>query len=187
MATVLNPFVQEIEDRKKREISILDSKLDEKREEILKTKMESIKELEERYDNEAQVKSQRESARIREAARLKAKKIVFDAINANMNSTFATVRTELKNYTKKAEYKKTLEKMLNFARQHLGNDVVVRCRNEDVNLIKDSLQLGKPISTIGGIIVSNKDDTKEIDLTFEELFRSHEDEIKSFLLDKTVT
>jgi vacuolar-type H+-ATPase subunit E/Vma4 len=37
---------------------------------------------------------------------------------------------------------------------------------------------------LGGIIAENDDGTKELDLTFEELLRSNEDEIKSSILEK---
>jgi vacuolar-type H+-ATPase subunit E/Vma4 len=37
---------------------------------------------------------------------------------------------------------------------------------------------------LGGIIAENNDGKKEMDLTFEELLRTHEDEIKTTILEK---
>jgi len=42
----------------------------------------------------------------------------------------------------------------------------------------------KSIKTMGGIVVENKEGTRELDLTFEELLRTNEDQVKSFLSEK---
>ena len=47
------------------------------------------------------------------------------------------------------------------------------------------ITIDSTIKTLGGIIAENNDGTKEIDLTFEELLRTHEDEVKGFLTEKT--
>lgn len=186
MAATLNPFVQEIEDRKKREISSLTTSLEERKNQIQRMKEDSIIDIKEKYANEAQIKSQRESARIKESARLQAKKILFDAINSNMEETFAILKTELKNYTKKSDYKKTIEKMITFAKKKLDAEIVVSCRNEDTELVKGlKVTTTNAIPTMGGVLVSDKSGNREIDLTFEELLRTKEDEIKNYLLDKT--
>jgi vacuolar-type H+-ATPase subunit E/Vma4 len=39
---------------------------------------------------------------------------------------------------------------------------------------------------MGGIIAVDKSQTKEIDLTFEELLENQEDEIKNFLYEKMI-
>jgi vacuolar-type H+-ATPase subunit E/Vma4 len=49
-----------------------------------------------------------------------------------------------------------------------------------------NITTGSPIQTIGGILAENKNGTMEIDLTFEELLRTHEDEIQNFLLEKLI-
>ncbi len=46
--------------------------------------------------------------------------------------------------------------------------------------------IGSSIQTLGGIVAENKDGTKELDLTFEELLRTHEDEVKGFLTERTL-
>jgi vacuolar-type H+-ATPase subunit E/Vma4 len=47
-----------------------------------------------------------------------------------------------------------------------------------------NITLGSSIQTIGGILAENKMGTMELDLTFEELLRTHEDEIQNFLLER---
>jgi vacuolar-type H+-ATPase subunit E/Vma4 len=181
-------FIKEIKESKNKKIQILDSTLTEKKTKIQSTKENSIKEIEQQYTNEANAKSQREKSRIIEAARLKSKKILFDAINANMDSTFDTITKELKNYTLKPEYKTTLQRMISYANQKLGSNIKVSCREDDKIIVKalGNIIIGPSIQTIGGILAEDKNGTRELDLTFEELLRTHEDKIKNFLLERMI-
>ena len=182
----LDTFIQEIEERKTRKITLLDTTLTEKKMRIQHTIESTIKEMTQHYSDEAKAKSQKEGARIIEASRLKAKKILFDAINASMDSTLNTIREELKTYSQKPDYKNTINKMVKYAKMKLNSqEIIIHCRNDD-NIILNGLNInpGSPIQTIGGILAENKNGTMEIDLTFEELLRTHEDEIQNFLLEK---
>jgi V/A-type H+/Na+-transporting ATPase subunit E len=187
MTEVLNPFVQEIEDRKRREMSSLNEALTEKKTQIQNKIEESRKSIEDKYEKEAASRSQREAARIRESARLTAKKIIFDSINENMEFTFEALRNELRNYVKKAEYKKILEKMVENAKKHLGTELIIKCRKDDEEVLnKLGVTIGGNIDTLGGVIASDKMDLREIDMTFEELIKNHEDEIKTLLMEKVM-
>ena len=182
----LDTFIQEIEERKTKKINLLDITLEEKIARIQHTKETTLKEIQQQYTDEAKAKSQKEAARIVEASRLKAKKILFDAINASMDSTFNTIREELVRYTSKPEYKMTLENMVKYAKKKLGSqDILIHCRNDDVIILKGmNLTPHSSIQTIGGILAENKTATMELDLTFEELLRTHEDKIQNFLLER---
>jgi V/A-type H+-transporting ATPase subunit E len=182
----LDTFIQEIEERKTKKINLLDITFAEKTARIQHNKETTLKEMQQHYANEAKAKSQKEASRIVETARLKSKKILFDAINANMDSTFNTIREELKSYSRKSDYKLTLEKMIKYAKMKLGSqDIVIHCRNDDTMILNGmNITPGSSIQTIGGILAENKTQTMELDLTFEELLRTHEDEIQNFLLER---
>jgi vacuolar-type H+-ATPase subunit E/Vma4 len=141
--------------------------------------------MQQHYSDESEAKSQKEAARIVEAARLKAKKILFDAINANMDYTITSIREELKSYSRKPDYKLTIEKMVKYAKMKLGSqDIVIHCRNDDTILLNGmNITTGSSIQTIGGILAENKTGTMELDLTFEELLRTNEDKIQNVLLE----
>jgi V/A-type H+-transporting ATPase subunit E len=184
----LDTFIQEIEERKTRKINLLDTTLTEKKMRIQHTIESTIKEMTQNYSDEAKAKYQKEGARIIEASKLKAKKILFDAINASMDSTLNTIREDLKIYSQKPDYKNTIKKMVKYAKMKLNSqDIIIHCRNDD-NIILNGLNInpGSPIQTIGGILAENTNGTMEIDLTFEELLRTHEDEIQNFLLEKLI-
>ena len=181
----IDQFVTEIQNRKKNELADLDKKLNDKKSEIDAKKNSVVKELKENYANEAKTKAEREGARIVEAGKLEAKKILFDAINKNLDSTFDVIKKELDGYSKKPEYKQVIQKLIVYSKKVLAKKIIIHCREEDKSFFKDKdIKIGSVIQTLGGIIAENKEKTKEIDLTFEELLRNNEDEIKNTILEK---
>jgi vacuolar-type H+-ATPase subunit E/Vma4 len=181
----IEPFIQEIESRKKSDMSTLEKELNEKKSEIKNKKNTVIQELKDNYEKEAKLRSEREAARILEGGKLEAKKIVFDAINKNLDSTFEIIKKDLGKYTQNSEYKNILEQMIKTSKNALGKNITIHFKEEDKSLFNDSeVTLGSTIQTLGGIVAENSDGTKELDLTFEELLRSNEDEIKSSILEK---
>ena len=185
--TSLDTFILEIEKRKENEMTLLETKLAKTKKEIEHAKETKVRQLEEHYLNEAKIKSNREAARIVESAKLKAKKILFEAINANMDSTFKTIKNEMKAYVQKPEYGEMLAKMTIYAKNVLGPNIVTHCREDDRLILKDmSIPIGSQIDTLGGIIVEDVEGKREIDLTFEELLRTSEDDVKSYLLERMI-
>ncbi len=181
----IETFIQEIETRKRKELEGLEKDLQENKSRLQTEMNHTLKEIQERFSTEAKVKSEREQARIIEASKLQAKKIMFDAINANMQSAFVVIHQEIENYVKSPQYKKSLETMVNNAKKKLGQNIIVHCREEDKSILKElGVTTSKSIKTLGGIIAVNKEGTRELDLTFEELLRTNEDRVKSFLSEK---
>jgi len=182
--STIETLIGEIQERKRKDLELLDNELAEKKASAQKTTDNTIREIQARFSSEAKIKSEREEARLVEAARLQAKKILFDAINTNLSSALKIVEQELKNYTKTAEYKKQLETIINVSKKKLGKDIVVHCREEDRSFLEGmGVTVGSTIQTIGGVVVENKQNTKEIALTFEELLRIDEDEITGCLME----
>lgn len=181
----IETFIQEIESRKKKEIATLEKDLQESKSRLETEMNHTLKDIQERFSTEAKIKSEREQARIIEASKLQAKKIIFDTVNANMQSAFAVIYKEIETYTKSPQYKKSLETMVNNAKKKLGQNIIVHCREEDKSILKElGVTTSKSIKTLGGVIAENKEGTRELDLTFEELLRTNEDQVKSFLSEK---
>ena len=98
---------------------------------------------------------------------------------------FDIIKQDLDKYTKNSEYKSVIEQMVKMCQKKLGKKITVHCKEDDKSLLKISdVTEGSSIQTLGGIIAENDDGTKELDLTFEELLRANEDEIKSSILEK---
>jgi V/A-type H+-transporting ATPase subunit E len=181
----IETFIQEIEARKRKEIENMEKDLQENKSKLQSEMNHILKDTQDRFSIEAKIKSEREQARLIEASKLQAKKIIFDAINTNMQSAFTVIRQEIENYTKSPQYKKSLETMISNSIKKLGENIIVHCREEDKSILKElGVTTGKSIKTLGGIIAENKEGTRELDLTFEELLRTNEDQVKSFLSEK---
>ncbi|MGI0065901.1 MAG: V-type ATP synthase subunit E, partial [Nitrosotalea sp.] len=161
----IETFIQEIETRKRKEIEDLEKDLQENKSRLQTEMNHTLKEIQERFSTEAKVKSEREQARIIEASKLQAKKIMFDAINANMQSAFTIIQKEIENYTNSPQYKKSLETMVSNSKKKLGQNIIVHCREEDKSILKElGVTTSKSIKTLGGIIAENKEGTRELDL-----------------------
>ena len=79
-----------------------------------------------------------------------------------------------------------LPKMVAYASKRLGGSISVRSRQADAAALK---KLGvkvdsSDLDSMGGFKATNHDDTLELDLTFEELLRSREDEARASILGK---
>jgi vacuolar-type H+-ATPase subunit E/Vma4 len=181
----IETFIEEIKTRKGKGLEALAVRLAEEKTALQIKKDNTIKTMHEYSSNEAKLKSEREAARIVEAARLQAKKILFDAININLDSAFGVIKGQLRSYTNSNEYKGTLHKLIANAEKHLGPKIKVRCREQDRSpLSKLGVTVINTIQTIGGVIAENENGSKELDLTFEELLRIHEDEVKSSIMEE---
>lgn len=177
-------FIEEIEDRKRRELESLNTHLAEEKIAIQTKKDNASNDLQRYFSNEARLKSEREAAKIVEAARLQSKKILFDAINLNLNSAFGVIKQKLSDYADSSEYKTVLKKMILRAGKDLGPNIRVLCREKDRSLLAEmGVTVLNTIQTIGGVIAENETGTRELDLTFEELLRIHEDEVKSSIME----
>jgi V/A-type H+-transporting ATPase subunit E len=185
--TNLDTIILEIEKRKENEINHLETALAKAKKETEQAKETKLRDLQDQYLNEAKTKSNREAARIVESAKLKAKKILFEAINANMDTTFKTIENEMKTFAQKPEYRETLLRMVSHAKNTLGTDIIIHCREGDRSVLGEmNVPTGSSINTLGGIIAEDNEGKKELDLTFEELLRTSEDKVKGFLLEKMV-
>jgi vacuolar-type H+-ATPase subunit E/Vma4 len=180
----IETFIEEINSRKRRELEALDTRLAKEKTALQIKKDNSIKDMHEYFSNEAKLKSEREAARIVEAARLQAKKILFDAVNVNLDSAFEVIKEALRSYTNSSEYNVALQKMIVTAKKNLGPKIKFSCREQDRSPLAElGVTFIKTIQTIGGVIAENENGSKELDLTFEELLRIHEDEAKSLIME----
>jgi V/A-type H+/Na+-transporting ATPase subunit E len=181
----IETFIEEIKTRKGKELEALAIRLIEEKTALQTKKDNTIKTMQEYFSNEAKLKSDREAARIVEAARLQAKKILFDAVNMNLDSAFEVIKGQLRSYTNSKEYKATLDKLIANAKKNLGPNIKVCSREQDRSPLSElGVTVINKIQTIGGVIAENENGSKELDLTLEELLRIHEDEVKSSIMEE---
>ena len=89
-------------------------------------------------------------------------------------------------YASSPAYHELLTAMVKYATKRLGGKVGVVCRKADEAALKSAG--AKVISTnlkaIGGFKAENEDRTLELDLTFEEILRGREDDVRAAVLGK---
>ncbi len=182
----VDSLLKEVEEKRSRALDALEEEFKAKREEIGKRTASESSYIAEAAMKEAGDLSQKETTRVLGAAKLQAKKAMFDAIEALLENNISLLKEELATYAESPAYKQLLSKMAAYAAKRLGGKVVVVCREEDAAGLKAAgvKIASSDLNSIGGFRAESSDGTLEMDLTFEEILRSREDEVRSAILGK---
>jgi V/A-type H+/Na+-transporting ATPase subunit E len=177
-------LLNEVEEKRKKTIEMLEAEYSAKKAEVANRAAEQRGYISESSKKEAAALVQRERIRISGAAKLQSKKMIFDATEKMLENNLAALKQSLADVAGSKEYPSLLSKMLAYASKRLGGTITVRCRPADAAILK---KLGAKVSSsnlesVGGFKATNSDGTLELDLTFEELLRNHEDEARAFIL-----
>ena len=176
----------EVEEKRKKTIEMLETEYSAKKDEVAKRAAEQKSYIVDSSRKQAAAVSQRERIRIAGAAKLKAKKMVFDATERMLEANVEALRQVLADFAGTEDYQEMLPKMVAYASKRLGGSISVHSRPDDASALK---KLGVKVSSsdlasMGGFKATNLDDTLELDITFEELLRSREDEARASILGK---
>jgi V/A-type H+-transporting ATPase subunit E len=179
-------LLKEVEDRRKAALEQLEAEYASKRAEIQKRTDEERALILESSKKDAQSLSEREQTRITGAAKLRAKKMVFDATEKMLEVNLASLRRVLADLAQSKEYPDLLARMTRYASRRLGEKMTVVCRSADEPLFR---KLGlkvdsSKLNSIGGFKAESEDGTLELDLTFEEILRNHEEQARASILGK---
>ncbi|MDG7012454.1 MAG: hypothetical protein JRN17_05130, partial [Nitrososphaerota archaeon] len=155
-----------------------------KKEEVSRRAAEQKSYIQESGRKEAEAAAQKEKARIEGAAKLQAKKMIFEATEKELESNLAALRQILADYAESKDYQNMLAKMVSYAEKSLGAPIGIECRSSDAAALK---KLGvkvtsSDLSSIGGFSATSKDGTLALDLTFEELLRTHDEDVRAAIL-----
>lgn len=126
----------------------------------------------------------RERAQRLAAAKLKARKLLYEAREARLEQAIQETRDLLRKYADSDEYPATLQRMVDVATDRLGMQVRVRGRSADASAL--AKVAGKavdatPLSILGGLVAETPDGSRRLNLSFDELLRLHEDRIRELL------
>ena len=176
----------EVEEKRKKTIQMLENEYSAKKDEVNKKAAEQMSDITEASKKEAAATVQREKTRIGGAAKLQSKKLMFDATERMLENNVSALRQVLADYADSKDYNELLAKMAAYASKRLGGSIGVSSRPQDAAALK---KLGVKVTSsdldsMGGFKAVNNDDTLELDLTFEELLRSREDDARALILGK---
>ncbi|MDG6914152.1 MAG: V-type ATP synthase subunit E [Nitrososphaerota archaeon] len=179
-------LLREVEEKRDETIRALEAEFSAKKGEVTKKAAEQRAYIQELAKKGAEVAAQRERVRIEGAAKLQAKKMMFDATEKRLESNLSALREVLAAYAESKDYQGMLTKMASYAENRLGGSMSVDCRRSDAAVLR---KLGVKVASsdlpsIGGFRATSSDGTLALDLTFEELLRTHDEDVRAAILAK---
>ncbi|HVB12796.1 MAG TPA: V-type ATP synthase subunit E [Nitrososphaerales archaeon] len=177
-------LLREVEEKRKKALEELEADFATKSDEIRKRAENEKLRIQENAKRQATELSQRERIRIDGASKLQAKKLIFDATEKMLENNVAILRQELSDYAASKEYPTLLTKLVDYASKRLRGEIRVTCRQVDATALKKTgvEVAASNLNSIGGFRAERKDGTLELDLTFEEILRGREEEVRGSIL-----
>ncbi|HKV90272.1 MAG TPA: V-type ATP synthase subunit E [Thermoplasmata archaeon] len=126
----------------------------------------------------------RERAQRLASAKLQARKAVYEAKERQTSGALGRVREILGEYTRSEEYGKVLRRMAAYATERLGKSAKVMGRSEDAALLKKAAGAAfdpAPQPILGGLVAESADGARRLNLSFDELLRLREDQVRALL------
>jgi vacuolar-type H+-ATPase subunit E/Vma4 len=180
----LERLVAEIESRAEQQIAAEQARFEKEQAEILADRQRRIETIRTDSLRQATQEAARERTRRVAAARLAAKKLGYEFQETRTQELLDAVKTQLAEYAQSPEYTKLLKRMYAAAVSRLGKDLKVRGRAEDAKPLRSIAGAGfdeTALPVIGGFVAETSDRTRRLNLTFDELLRLREDELRSVL------
>lgn len=182
----VDALLKEVEDRRNKALQALEAEYSAKREEVKKRTEEQVAYLMESAKKEAVALAQKEVTKVEGASKLQAKKMLFDATEKLLENNISTLQQALAEHASSSAYPELLAKMAKYASKRLDGKIVVICRKQDESALKaaGAKVVSTNLNSTGGFKAENEDRTLELDLTFEEILRGREDEVRAAVLGK---
>ena len=126
----------------------------------------------------------RERSQRMAAAKLRARKLLYEAREKRLENALAETRALLEEYTGSAQYPAVLKRMVVAATETLGKPLRISGRGEDAALLAKAA--GKsfdptPVPILGGLVAETPDGSRRLNLSFDELLRLREDRVRELL------
>lgn len=182
----LERLVAEIESRAQQQVADEQARFEKERAQILDDRARRVEATRSELLQRASLDASRERTRRIAAARLEAKKLGYEFEEARTREFLDAVRAQLAQYAGTPDYSKLLKRMYAGAVRRLGKELKVRGRGEDAKLLRSIGGSGfddRPLPVLGGFVAETTDGTRRLNLTFDELLRLREDELRSVLAE----
>jgi vacuolar-type H+-ATPase subunit E/Vma4 len=179
-------LLKEVEEKRKTALKQLEDEYGSKTAEVRKRTLDERNRILEASKAEAASLSQKEQARITGAATLQVKKMGFDATEKMLESNISALKQVLAEFADSKEYSQLLPRLVQYASKRLGGNIGVRCRAADAQAIKKAgaKVLSTDLPMIGGFKAESEDGNFELDLTFEEMLRTHDEKVRASIMGK---
>jgi len=176
----------EVEERQKKALEQLEADYATRKAELAKHTAEQTTQIAESAKKDALALAEKERVKVSGVAKLQAKKMVFDAAEKMLENNILALKEVLASYAESKEYQELLPRMVRYASKRLGGDIGVICRQDDATILKRAgvKIVSSNLNSIGGFKAESENGNLELDLTFEEILRNHEEEARAFILSK---
>jgi vacuolar-type H+-ATPase subunit E/Vma4 len=164
----LERLVEEIRLRAERELEEERQRAATEEATIAKDRDRRVALLTEEGHRTAEAEAGRERAQKVASAKLQSRKLVYETRERKTAEMLGEVRQMLTDYTASPEYPAVLKRMFAVATDQLGKQLRVTGRAADAAVLK----------TVAG---KGFDDTRRLNLSFDELLRLREDQVRSLL------
>jgi len=180
----LEDLVEEIRRRGEAELRSIQQAQTEEAARIAAERDRRIGEIRAESQRATEAEVARERAQRLAAAKLQARKQLYEAREKRLSSAIEGTRRLLLGYTATSAYAPTLKRMFQAATDQLGKSVRVMGRSEDASLL--TKVAGKsfdptPAPILGGLIAETTDGSRRLNLSFDELLRLKEDRVRELL------
>ena len=180
----LESLVQEIRRQGEAELAALTAARDAETAKIVAERDRQVEAARTGVARAADLEIAHERAQLVAAAKLKARKQLYEAREKRLSSAIEGTRRLLLGYTATSAYAPTLKRMFQAATDQLGKSVRVMGRSEDASLL--TKVAGKsfdptPAPILGGLIAETTDGSRRLNLSFDELLRLKEDRVRELL------
>jgi vacuolar-type H+-ATPase subunit E/Vma4 len=180
----LESLVEEIRQRAEAELkaTIEEQKTEGVR--IVTDRDKRIAEIRATFARTTEMEVARERAQRVAAAKLKGRKMLYEAREKRLGEGLRETRALLADYTSSARYPAVLKRMVATANDSLGRQVRISGRAEDATVLakvagKAFDPTAQPI--VGGLIAETSDGSRRLNLSFDELLRLREDQVRELL------
>lgn len=180
----LERLLAEIESKGSAELAAAEQRLAATRSALERDRDHRIKELTDSIGRAGEEESTRLRQRQLAGAKMQARKLEYEARERALSSSLDGARGLLGEYTRSGEYSEALKRMYRYATDRLGKDLKVAGRAEDASLLKSIAGKGfdpAPEPILGGLVASSADGSRRLTLSFDELLRLRESELRELL------
>lgn len=180
----LETLVAEIRRRGEAELKTIEEARDAETAKIAADRDAKIGAIRSESQRLAELEAARERAQRIAGAKLKARKLLYEAREARLRAGVEATRALLSDFTRSEAYPAVLKRMVDTAGDTLGKQLKVRGRSEDAARLQKAA--GKaydptPVPILGGLVAETADGSRRLNLSFDELLRLREDRVRELL------
>ena len=177
----LETLVAEIRARGEADLRAVEAARDAESVRIAAEREARVRAIREEARRTAELEAHRERTQRVAGAKLRARKLLFEARETRLKGAVEATRALLAEYARSDAYPAVLKRMVEVATDTLGPKLRVRGRAEDAARLQKAAGRAfdpTPVPILGGLVAESADGSRRLTLSFDELLRLREDRVR---------